>query len=1271
MGDNAERDSFDQEKQFSNNDDKLLQSNDLSTMISTINNYKIDLSNESERKLVKRFLDKVKNWWKIKTDIDADDVDFWNRAAFQKVLKLVKAYQWFSEERTEIWEYSENEIALLKSFVSDKKNIQDEAELRLSYLKEWTKYNSIDVNSAINAIKKWIVKGKATNEFKDFLVKINNYAEKSRDSNSYLNIDASILKYKWYAFVKPEWSHTEIIDLGKFMKEQLGFGYDSLIINWTIDDKKAKELYDKFETIKIDDSIRLSDLQNPLDSWLWYIADFGWVDQWQKPDWILRAENSKTYGSFLSRIFTGWEWAQKRSVSEIQVFNKLKEEISSVGELKAKIIELVYNWNDAWDVNSIFASNDINKIKVLLDKFVMVWLWRVAETKNLESFTDKNHSKEVIRLANNSLDNIKEIAKEFKSRPEYTSKINEITSNFKVPKTEAEKLLENWTISVLSSPEITFWLSQIITKNINIDRVFDHLWNLLTESKTSSTKMESKPYLVIGMNIASFRDRIFKEWQVSYNWWLSMNWIVGLKGLALPLNWNAWVWVTVNDRNYIEAWELKWNWKVIIWGSLWYDLLENWNLVKMAHIDLNWNTKIDAIEKNIYKNKRLLVNLLDNKGKFDSENWIKDTKNAVLEARHTIKWDTEQEKAKKELYLNILETNLNQLDSVMKNIPDWENKENLQNIILTNWIDAVQTEYAQNIKDATSWINWAWLRIGYIFWVSLLSIGLNFENIEWAYKMKWVESRLKSYEKQRWATFDSSKEIEAIKKMITWNNWDKEIKVPSYIEIVNANTNDITTIEDIDEKLQKITSSNPIYYNILEKRAGTWSTRYKIEVSNTPFNPKWKNEVLEISSKVEAKNIGSINNEIKGILWNGFDINKFEKLLSVSIHWEGKGGNVEYFKELMKAIEIYQNNPLTWSDKLKIVIREGKKSFQGNNEKLAGLDNEKLSLLASYIMKLSMKDWAIQQAIWKDGKLDLSKANKDNHLKSVKNAESNLLTNLWFNPDTILSAKINALAKENIKTPLERATLSSQLWKTPFDKILSAVVSTPKWVDFNHRLTTLPDLDPTVFWKAEDIWDKNTQDKIIKFFGWNIEKAVTEINKKLPKWVSELTQENYIALIKWGDVPLYKNNDWTIYKFSMSLSQFKSFNVWFEWNECFNAWFGLVLWKLKLERVTPDWKVSTFENFSEVADPYGKLDQTTVWVSINTVRHTNTTIKEDYLPEPKKPETWTENTWTENTWTEDTWTEDTWTEDTWTEDTWTETLPINENPQPPSNQEDQ
>jgi hypothetical protein len=114
-----------------------------------------------------------------------------------------------------------------------------------------------------------------------------------------------------------------------------------------------------------------------IKSLLQNIADIGGVDQGQKPDGILRSDNSKNYSGLLSRLFTSGEWAQVGVISEMSFYRELEMRITSVEQLKTIMTDVI---DDKVKVDAVFDGKGdfATKFRDIVPLFSRASLVRVA-----------------------------------------------------------------------------------------------------------------------------------------------------------------------------------------------------------------------------------------------------------------------------------------------------------------------------------------------------------------------------------------------------------------------------------------------------------------------------------------------------------------------------------------------------------------------------------------------------------------------------------------------------------------------------------------------------------------------------------------------------------------------------------------------------------------------------------------------------------------------------------------------------------------------------
>jgi len=1225
-----------------------LQTTDLSEMSRIILNWKINLYNDEHKDFIKKFLNQVKSK-NNKSELEKDDIRsvFTNEwAAVRKIVRLI------NEEKQNIKEKTKDDLITLKDFLENENNSNNtnSSESHIQALYEWTKYNKLDINSAINSLKDWLLWDKINPEFVDFMKKLSKYFYYILSHNSTSwddweeNLDDEIKRFKenskFYLFWASKWNW-EIVDLARFMMDQLWDDFFAITKGKEISKQKKDDLRSLYK-VDVLNSEKVEDFNiSNLNSLLWYISDFWWVDQWAKPDWFLRWKNSKTYSWFFSRLFTSWEWSQSKIVWELQIYNKLKERVSSVWELKDLIAEVVYPWNQNWkaQVDSIFSSWNDDKVKDLLRKFQQISLWKISQTRDLEAVTLNNQEQynEVERNAKEDLKSIEKVKEKLTSSKEYKEKFKELIWLW-ATSTDAKKILDNWTYTVLSSPEIYAWINLLLTKTITVNKVVDDLWKTLSESKTEKKVLRWQPYLLIWLNLASIKNRFWEWWKYTIDSWISANWAVWLDGLALPLSvwWKAWV--TLKDDNLgIQDWELKWNWKIIWWVSVWKDILKDWKVVTMASIDLNWNSKIDAIETQIFKNKKLLSNLIDKNWQV-SENWIEDTKKAIVEMKKTL-WDGATNEQK--LYLEVLETNLVHLSNALKQaISD----KNLKNIILSTWLKSVVSDFDVNIKSANSWMNLSGLHIWYIFWLNLLSLGINMEHIQWSYRRSSFEQRSNDYDRQRWRLKSLSVDLS---DKLTISSDKKEVIVNSWVEVVVSDDSKGTiSIEKSYETWETILKSNKeIYISSKKEHNSDIYNTFKIVASN---NVSWDIKWIEWQVSEKDVNMKLITEQFNW-LWLNLP-SDFWKRLYLWVRWK-----IKWFqaKNLFSYIDRFlkdptENNLSFLKSKFvqyPVLFWFNTSSWSKNKDMIDSMSLDDMKILATNMQKLTWWDNKVRSQSNKDlitfGKKDLKL------FESVSKAESNLFAKEWLKQasiDNLLGAKNLAFTDiESWNWNFDRRRLSDLLWDWKTSAI-SIVAATPKM--WNHWLSIVPWVDVQLYWDYVRVTDLIAKNFILSKVSSYIDENLIKLNNNFKNndIIKDLviTKNEYLEMILTWKTPYWvqvkldqiKSKNW-LQKLTLAIkpSEFISFNAWFEWNECFNAWLSLLLWKISLS-YNREWK-SVTEVTNDIWNPDTSMDNYTVWLSImNTNEIVNReevkTIPEN-SPEPDTipPEQNTDN----NVWT--------------------------------------
>lgn len=1067
-------------------------------------------------------------------------------------------------------------------------------ELKKDYVSEYAKdsdYNRVVTNSVINAIKKWLLWKRVSYEFRSFLKDIDGYTPNPRKSKY---LDEKWAKSGIY-FLK-EWNQMkEIFQLRDFMKNILWHDYDN-IINWEdISDDKRKELIARFSKTEVLGDKKVEDFdRNRLNSLLWYIADFGWTNQWDAPDWILRTSNSRKHSWFLSRWFLAWEKAQSGPVSEVDFYDFLSKNIKSLDNLKNLITDAVYPWKSYWkrEVDRIFASGSDSEIKELLDEFRNVWLWRVSELRDLAAawYTNKEYNAEVINRAGNQLEKMQKFVERFSSSQDYKDKKRELMWEG-ISSNDAKSLLDNWIYSVLSYPEIYAWIDFVSTKNVNIDRTVDSLWKVLKESKTEKRSINWKPYLLLWINLASIKTRFWDTWRYTAEAWIGVNWIIWVDWIALPISIWTKLWATIIDENkWLSDQKLKWNWKIIVWGSVWKDVLKDWKVVPMVSLDINFNDKIDSIEKGIFNNKKILSNLID-KNWWLKASWIEQTKQVVQDLKNSL-WEKATNKQK--LYLEVLDINLAHLSSVMQQV--W-NDEEKKKIILSNWLRAVVSDFDTNIKAANSWINISWLHLWYIFWANLLNAGINLQHIQWYYDRSSEDQRKKDEEWQKNRLKEISVDLKD--KIQTSPDW-KTMKV-NWVE-VEIEWWDIEQTENPDWSYT-LTSNKKI--NIVQKRQ-EWRLNHKIytivvstEAQDININ---QGDIKEMNSKFRELWLNlpsSFMDRLYG--WARSKWSNYSKLLNYVNRFlqDPNEWNLNFVKS-----KIYQFPVLFW-------FRT--KAWKQNKQVIENMNVDQMIILASYMNKntwwsrdiMTQKDKENKVSFWPKS-LDL--------FKKVLKAEENLLRKEWLTDERAITdisiVKINAMSKMrawNINF-YHSKLLNSQSAKQ-YSDFMTLVSSTPKW--WNHRLDILGSTDVEMYWDAHEITNIKSKEFILNrssvLISKNLKKINADLNNLNIKWLNISEDEyKYMILNDWQlSTSLQAKLKGTNLNLEMSPSKFISFNAWYTWNECFNLWMNLLLWKMTLNKTPKRKNVATYE----INTARWSMDSITLWFSLWLNQETHTTTK--------------------------------------------------------------
>ncbi|MDD3302693.1 MAG: hypothetical protein PHN31_03980 [Candidatus Gracilibacteria bacterium] len=1188
-----------------------LQTTDLSEMSRIILNGKINLYNDEHKDFIKKFLNQVKSK-NNKSELEKDDIRsvFTNEgAAVRKIVRLI------NEEKQNIKEKTKDDLITLKDFLENENNSNNmnSSGRHIQALYEGTKYNKLDINSAINSLKDGLLGDKMNPEFVDFMKKLSKYFYYILSHNSISgddgeeNLDDEIKRFKenskFYLFGASK-GNGEIVDLARFMMDQLGDDFFAITKGKEISKTKRNDLRSLYK-VDVLNSEKVGDFNiSNLNSLLGYISDFGGVDQGAKPDGFLRGKNSKTYSGFFSRLFTSGEWSQSKIVGELQIYNKLKERVSSVGELKDLIAEVVYpgNQNGKAKVDSIFSSGNNDKVKDLLKKFQQISLGKISQTRDLESVTLNNQEQynEVERNAKEDLKSIEKVKEKLTSSKEYKEKFKELIG-LGATSTDAKKILDNWTYTVLSSPEIYAGINLLLIKTITVNKVVDDLGKTLSESKTEKKVLRGHPYLLIGLNLASIKNRFGEGGKYTIDSGISANGAVGLDGLALPLSVGGKAGVTLKDDNLgVQDGELKGNWKIIGGVSVGKDILKDGKIVTMASIDLNWNSKIDAIEAQIFKNKKLLSNLIDQNGQL-KENGIEDIKKAIVEMKKILGDGATNEQ---KLYLEVLETNLIHLSNALKRAI---NDKKLKNIILSTWLKSIVSDFDVNVKSANSGMNLSGLHIGYIFGLNLLSLGINIEHIQGSYRRSSFEQRSKDYDRQRGRLKNLSVDLS---DKLTISSDKKEVVINSGVEVVVSDDSKGTiSIEKNYETGETILKSNKeIYISSKKEHNSDIYNTFKIVASNNVSG-----DIKGIEGQVSEKDV---NMKLITEQFNGLGLNlpsDFGKRLYLGVRGKIKGFQAKnLFSYIDRFLKDPTDNNLSFlkSKFVQYPVLFGFRTSSGtkNKEIITNMNLENMKILATNMQKLTWGDNKVRSQSNKDlitfGKKDLKL------FESVSKAESNLFAKEGLKQasiDNLLGAKNLAFTDiESGNGNFERRRLSDLLGDGKTSAI-SIVAATPK--NGSHGLSIVPGVDVQLYGDYAKVTDNNAKVFILSKVSSYIDENLIKLNNNFKNndIIKDLviTKNEYIEMILTGKTPygvqvkldqIKSKNGLQNLTLAIKPSEFISFNAGFEGNECFNAGLSLLLGKISLSYNREGKSVTEVTN--DIGNPDTSMDNYTVGLSI-------------------------------------------------------------------------
>lgn len=408
-------------------------------------------------------------------------------------------------------------------------------------LSEGSAYNNIDTASALVFLRT-ILNTQDTAGVKDLIsstlnlqVRDGNKDDAMADaSGNRATLGAELAKFG-YVFGASKWADKEVSDLKDFLEDHLGKeGYKSLRDTGSVKADIKKTALDRYKGVEVINSMVVKPAKaNDLQSLLQNIADIGGVDQGEKPDGVLRSDNSKNYSGLLSRIFTSGEWAQAGVISEMSFYKELQMRITTVEQLKAVMIDVI---GDKAKVDAVFDGKGdfAMRFRDIVPLFSRASLVRVAAVQyagavgmSHEQYiaaTDKRADINIAKQAESAakqaeilsavsaLPGVQNWAKGLRTQGIPADVINKTLST--ISNTWLGGFRANFGVNVETTITETF--TQWIKKNNHTQKVVDHLGNLVSSTtiqtvtasgtdKTTETAKKLLPVLNVGFDIAKMK----------------------------------------------------------------------------------------------------------------------------------------------------------------------------------------------------------------------------------------------------------------------------------------------------------------------------------------------------------------------------------------------------------------------------------------------------------------------------------------------------------------------------------------------------------------------------------------------------------------------------------------------------------------------------------------------------------------------------------------------------------------------------------------------
>ncbi len=328
----------------------------------------------------------------------------------------------------------------------------------------------------------------------------------------------------------------EIRDLMTFLEAHLGKD----IMSGKVAPTAQSDVAEKFGKVEYKGSIVVENFDRTnIKSLLMFIADMGGVDQGKPADGVLRGMNSKRYGGWLGRIFTSGEWAQNQVVSELQAYNLLNKNITSVDQLKELMKSNITSVR-ADDIDKAFTDKDPTKLKELLRLLANVSMSKISQVRDTTAMvtTRDQHANEVVKLAEANMKHIQKVQNAVASSPQFTALLETARAkimgeNPDVTADSVQTLLSTWKTTFFSNPELYVGPTFHQDIDTHTHKVLDYAGKVLSETKTTHKSTATGIALVLSITLAGVSARTSETTSISAS--AGVTGTAGIEGVALIL----------------------------------------------------------------------------------------------------------------------------------------------------------------------------------------------------------------------------------------------------------------------------------------------------------------------------------------------------------------------------------------------------------------------------------------------------------------------------------------------------------------------------------------------------------------------------------------------------------------------------------------------------------------------------------------------------------------------------------------------------------------